>query len=101
MTRRRRALATAAAAAAALCLAASALAHANLVASNPPDGSSVSSAPREIVLEFDEAVSPALSSAVLSGARTGRVSGVTVVSGSGTSLVVSVPTLRRDVYVLN
>jgi copper transport protein len=100
MSRWGSALAAAAVAAAALGLPPRALAHAHPIASDPTDGSSIAVAPRQIRLEFDEDVAGSLSAVVLSGARTGRVSGV-VVNGSGRSLLVSVPPLDKDTYVLN
>jgi copper transport protein len=85
---------------AALLLPGLARAHAVLVGSDPADGARLGSSPQLIRLWFNEDVSRRLSDVELTGARTGRVAGLEPRLGSGRSLEVSVPKLRRDAYIL-
>ena len=85
---------------AALLVPGQARAHAILVGSEPADGARLASSPQLIRLWFDEDVSRTLSEVELTGARTGRAAGLEPRSGSGRTLEVSVPKLRRDAYIL-
>jgi copper transport protein len=100
MSAQRRALGPLLVVGAALLLAGQARAHAFLVGSEPADGARLASSPQLIRLWFNEDVSGRLSDVGLTGARTGRVAGLKLRSGSGRTLEVSVPKLRRDAYIL-
>lgn len=104
MTARRRSLITAVmflvAAVIGVLAAPSALAHAVLVASSPPDGSRLESAPRQVRLDFDEPVQPVADSVIALSETGQRVStGVVQRSADGRSVVVLMqPDVATGVY---
>jgi copper transport protein len=75
-------------------------AHAYLVRTVPASGAVVHGSPRTIALVFDESVSSDLSRITLVGARTGRVARLRILPRHGSTLLVSVPRLPRDLYRL-
>jgi copper transport protein len=76
-------------------------AHARPVRATPPDGAALGGAPRQVRIEFSEAISSRFRTARLIDSR-GRVVGGTVVRSSPdpARLVVDVPRLRRGTYQL-
>ena len=85
---------------AALALPASAFAHATLVHESPGFRQRLAQPPRTIVLRFDQTVS-ALPKAIVVLSRDGHnLAGASRVSGSGRSLVASLPRLPRGPYTV-
>jgi copper transport protein len=81
-------------------LAPSAAAHAVLVRSEPPDGSALARAPREMSLRFNEDISPRFRVVRLVDARGRAVAGVRVRSDGARGLALTVPRLPRGAYQL-
>jgi copper transport protein len=72
----------------ALCLTTVASAHASLVATDPGDGSVVTTAPKMMQLRFNEAVTPAVINLI---DATGRVRGDATVHATGDTILITLP----------
>jgi|GEM_PF-156913 len=77
-----------------------ALAHAIIVRSEPPDGGAVMTAPHEVRLWFSEAISPQFTQAQVLNMKGEAVAGtqVTTATADPTLLIITVPQLSDGVY---
>jgi methionine-rich copper-binding protein CopC len=80
----------------------SAFAHAKLESSDPPAGSTLGSAPKQVRLKFNEALEPAFSKITLLGAgnKDIPVTGTAVDKGDPTVLTAQLPRLASGAYRL-
>jgi copper transport protein len=95
---RRRLGALAVTALAACAVASPASAHAQLVRSTPPSGTSIRDSPSAVRLVFDEDVSGTLSRVTVSGTKTPHVTDVRIVQTAGSELAIVLPRLEPDLY---